>query len=173
MARHVPSAAGCTHGTTRAVVEAQHQLHRHRARGRESPRTRRTTSELLPRGGMKSISGDGAVGGLEVGLEDQRVIAVARVLVASSAAGRMMPAAMFAAAEQRGEAGGGVEARPAEPVDRSVAPDQRRGLAVADERVVFDAAQPRDHHPGNRKRCIQARRVGDAWMNRECEQPSS
>ncbi len=41
-------------------------------------------------------------------------------------------------AEQGREAGVAVEARPAQPVDRAVAVDQRRGLAVADEAVVFD-----------------------------------
>jgi len=46
---------------------------------------------------------------------------------------------MFGIAEQGGEAGVGVEARPAEPVDGTVAPDQRRGLAVADEGIILDA----------------------------------
>src|SRR4051794_27679610 len=42
--------------------------------------------------------------------------------------------------EQRGEAGIGVERGPAQPVDRAVAPDQSRGLAIADQTVIFDLA---------------------------------
>ena len=47
--------------------------------------------------------------------------------------------AVVVRAEQGGEAGTGVEAREAEPVDRALPADQRRGLQVADERVVLDA----------------------------------
>ena len=45
---------------------------------------------------------------------------------------------MLRGAEQGGEAGGGVEPREAEPVDRAVAGDQGASLAVPDQRVVFD-----------------------------------
>ena len=45
---------------------------------------------------------------------------------------------MRGVAEQRREAGRGVEARQAEPVDRAVAADQRSRLRVADDGVVFD-----------------------------------
>ena len=83
---------------------------------------------------------DGAVGGLEVGLEDQRVGAVAaRDARRSARRGAMRQRPCSGVAEQRGEAGAGVEARPAQPVDRAVAADQRGGLAVADQRVVLDA----------------------------------
>ena len=40
--------------------------------------------------------------------------------------------------EQGGEEGRAIEARPAEPVDRAVAGDQRRAAAIADQRVVVD-----------------------------------
>ena len=46
---------------------------------------------------------------------------------------------MLIAAEKRGKTGIGIEARPTEPVDRAIAPDQRGCLAVADQRVIFDA----------------------------------
>ena len=54
--------------------------------------------------------------------------------------GRDQPAAVLVGAEQRGKAGIGIEGRPAQPVDRAVAADQRRGLAVADQSIVFDPA---------------------------------
>jgi hypothetical protein len=41
-------------------------------------------------------------------------------------------------AEQRCETGIGVEGGPAQPIDRSVAADQCRGLAIADQPIVFD-----------------------------------
>src|SRR5438046_6518632 len=45
---------------------------------------------------------------------------------------------MLRAAEQRGKARTRIKARPAEPVDRAVAADKGRRLAVADESIVFD-----------------------------------
>src|SRR5688500_5554252 len=52
---------------------------------------------------------------------------------------RDAPAAVLGRAQERREAGRGIEARPAQPVDRAIARDERGGLAVADQRVVFDA----------------------------------
>src|SRR5262249_42158653 len=46
-------------------------------------------------------------------------------------------------AQQRGEAGSGVEAWEAEPVDRAAALDERRRLQVAQERVVLDQGHQR------------------------------
>ena len=66
------------------------------------------------------------VGGLELGLEDERVRDDSAVRLAWTArGGRELPAAMVGRAEQRGEAGGGIEARKAQPVDRAIAADQR------------------------------------------------
>src|SRR5689334_18784400 len=48
------------------------------------------------------------------------------------------PASIVRAPEQSGETGGRVEPRHAEPVDGTVYPDQRRGLHIADERVILD-----------------------------------
>ena len=49
-----------------------------------------------------------------------------------------LPAAMLRSAQQSGEAGGRIEAWPAQPVDRPVAADQSCGLAVTDQRVIFN-----------------------------------
>ena len=45
---------------------------------------------------------------------------------------------MLTSAEQRGETGIRIEAWRAQPIDRTVASDQRRGARVPDQRVVFD-----------------------------------
>jgi hypothetical protein len=59
------------------------------------------------------------------------------------------PAPVIGRAQQRSEARTGVEARPAEPVDRSGPCDKRRRLAVADQRVVFNPSRclPLDLEP--------------------------
>jgi hypothetical protein len=85
---------------------------------------------------------DGAVGGLELGLEHQRPRAVAAAGLAHLARGCHAPVSVPLVAEQRGEARGRIEARQAEPVDRSVPADQRRRLHVADQAIVLDEHPP-------------------------------
>src|SRR5437870_2819503 len=68
---------------------------------------------------------------------------------------RDLPAAVLLPAEQRGEARARVEPRPTEPIDRPVARDERRRLAIADHRVIFDATRHADLRPG-RRRCSHA-----------------
>src|SRR5262249_5236633 len=53
---------------------------------------------------------------------------------------------MFGLTQQRRKAGFGIEARPAEPIDRTVTPDQRGGAHVSDHRVVFDAGYHAVHY---------------------------
>lgn len=50
---------------------------------------------------------------------------------------------MLFIAEERGKARAGIEAREAEPIDGTIAPDQSGGLAIADQGVVFN----RCHNP--------------------------
>ena len=54
---------------------------------------------------------------------------------------------MLGAAEQVGEAGRAVEARPAQPVDAPVPPDERRRAAVAEEGVILDGERHRRAYP--------------------------
>src|SRR3981081_1477260 len=104
------------------------------------PRTSRTTSEALPRGGMKSIS---ATTPFAVSKRVSRISVLSQYR-----AGRFynifrrldQPSAVPVGAEQGCETGIGIEHWPAQPVDRTVAPDQRRGLAIADQAIVFDSA---------------------------------
>jgi len=48
------------------------------------------------------------------------------------------PVALLEVAQQGAEGAGGVEARQAQPVDVPVATDQRPGVAIADQCIVFD-----------------------------------
>ena len=58
----------------------------------------------------------------------------------TSSAGAISQRPCLCGAEQRRKAGVGIEGRPAQPVDRAVAADQRRGLAIADQPIIFDPA---------------------------------
>ena len=51
---------------------------------------------------------------------------------------RDRPSAVVGGAEEIGETGGRIEARPAKPIDGKVAPDEGGCLAIPDDRVVFD-----------------------------------
>jgi hypothetical protein len=42
-------------------------------------------------------------------------------------------------AKEGGETRWRIKARPAQPVDRTIAPDQGRGMTVTDHRVILDA----------------------------------
>jgi len=76
--------------------------------------------------------------GLEDGLQDQRVGAVTALFAARHRRRGEEPAPVFRLAEQRGEAGAGIEAREATPIDRPVTADQRGRLQVPDQRIVLD-----------------------------------
>ena len=78
---------------------------------------------------------------LEARFEDQRVLAVAACDARRFALRCDAEAAVLRLAEQRRKAGIRVEARPAKPIDRAVARDERCALAVADQRIVFDASR--------------------------------
>src|SRR5712691_5664860 len=51
---------------------------------------------------------------------------------------RDQPSAVPGLAERRGKAGGGIETRQTQPIDRAVAADQRGRGAIADQGIVFD-----------------------------------
>ena len=60
----------------------------------------------------------------------------------ASARGSDDPMAIVGRAEQGRKACAGIEARPTQPIDRTVATDESGGLAVADQGVVFDTGVP-------------------------------
>src|SRR6185437_10710188 len=52
--------------------------------------------------------------------------------------GGNQPAAMLGLAQKSRETRVGIEARHAQPVDRAVAADQSRGMAIPDDGIIFD-----------------------------------
>ena len=103
-----------------------------------SPTTSRTRSEVPLRSGMKSIS---VAAPSSVSNRVSRISVSARYCRLTrkfSGFRRDPPAAVVGAAEQRGKTGIGIEPRPAQPVDRAVARNQRRGFAIADQGIVGD-----------------------------------
>src|SRR5262249_31394370 len=81
---------------------------------------------------------DRALGSVEPRLENEGVWAIAPG-DAKRLARRDLPMTVLACAKQGGKTRIGIEARPAQPVDRAIARDQRRRLAIANQAVVFDA----------------------------------
>jgi hypothetical protein len=79
-----------------------------------------------------------AVLGLEGGLEDQGFGPVTPRHLRVAVARRNLPMAVVRLAQQRGETGARIEPRPAQPIDRAAIGHERGGLAVPDQRVVFD-----------------------------------
>src|SRR5205823_12676576 len=79
---------------------------------------------------------------LEGCLQDQGIAAIAARCL-GGIFGSDEPPAVLRLAEERGETGIGIKTRHAEPVDRAVTPDESRGLAVPDQRVILDAKRHR------------------------------
>jgi hypothetical protein len=71
-------------------------------------------------------------------VEHQRIAAVAALHGRVISSGSQAPPAVVTVAEQGGETGSRIEAWQAQPVDRPVSADARRGLRVADHGVVLD-----------------------------------
>ena len=75
---------------------------------------------------------------LEARLQDQRVGLISPCYPGRSVLCGNEPAAVFRRAEESRETGIRIKPRPTQPIDGAIATDQRRCLAVADERVVFN-----------------------------------
>ncbi len=139
-----------------AIFEPDHQLHRH-------PHPAATSDHQAHQGRVavpwrhEVDDRDRALCGFDVGLQDQRALAVASRRAGDRGGRGDAPTAVLGTAEQGGEAGAGVEARPAQPVDRAVARDQRRGLAVADDGVILQ----RRRHPGPRRYTVATGVAGE------------
>ena len=121
----------------RAVVEADHELHPHldaTANPFDDPHEIRLR---LARRHEVDEANRSAVG-LELGLEDEGVVAIPAARRTELARRLNRPVSVLGAAEKRGEERSGVEAGKAEPVDRTVSADEGRRLEVADQPVVLD-----------------------------------
>jgi hypothetical protein len=112
-----------------------------------------------------------AVRGLPDGLQEQAVLAVAAVDDACLALRGHRPGAVRVVADEAREARGRVEPGQAEPVDRPVAADERRGSGIADERVVFDRSGhrgpsfPRTHDSFGRSEERRPQRVTSVQLS--------
>ncbi len=147
----------------RAVVEAEHELHPHRHAPLE-PLDDPDDVGIVAAWRHEVGHANAAVLGVEVELVDERALPVAALDALDLAVGREQPAAVALVPEQRGEARARVEAREAEPVDRAVAPDERRRLQVADQPVVLD---PHQSPPvRERKRRFAARSKACSYASR-------
>ena len=124
-------------GHDRAVVEAEDELHPHLDASADSFDDPHEIGLRLARR-HEVDEPHGAVVGLELGLEDERVAAVLAARRAELAGGLDRPVAVLRVAEQCGEERARVEARQAQPVDGAVTAHERGGLEVADEPVVLD-----------------------------------
>ena len=103
-----------------------------------TPSTLRYTRGRWCRGGMKSVTRTRAAGRVPFLDQDQGALPVGAAGGRPARLGRQQPAAVVRRTEQGGEAGGGVEAGHAQPVERTVPPHQGRRMGVTDQGVVFD-----------------------------------
>ncbi len=138
--RRSPVAAVCAAhpGHDPPVVEAQPQLHAHRDGAVEALDDAYDVGRPVRRR-HEVDDADRPVGGLDSrsrGRASRRGSGGGRACTDPSGAIRQRP--LSSLAEEGGEAGGRVEARQAQPVDGSVAADERGGVQVSHERVILD-----------------------------------
>ena len=126
----------------RAVPEAHDQLHPHRHPATISHHDAKHVRALAV-DGHQVEDGDAALLGLELGLEDERAVAVAAAHPLHSSGRRQQPAAVVRRPQERGERRIRVEARETEPIDRPVLGDEREAAEVGNDGVVFDARRHR------------------------------
>ena len=128
-------------GADRAVVRPQRQLHPHRHPAAQAFDDAHDARRPVAAPRHEVDHPDLAVLGLELGLEDQAARPVAAGPETPLPARREQPAPVLLVAQERRQAGGRIEAGQAEPVDRAVAPDQRRRPHVTDQRIVLEQHQ--------------------------------
>ena len=138
-----PPSLGAPHPRDHAAeVEAQDELHRTLTRPSRQ-RATRTMSGASSRIGIESTTCRTPSAVWKSVSSTSVPCAVAPLGTPHVVCRGEQPAPVRLVAEQRGEAGGRVEARQAEPVDRAVVADERRRLGVADQRVVLDPQRHR------------------------------
>ena len=124
-------------GDDRPVVEPDDQLHPHgdpAATPHDDPHEVRRLAARRHEVDHR----DRPVVGLVVGLEHQGPVPIAAIDLPHLARRGQEPSPVLGGPQQGGEAGPRIEVREAEPVDRPVAGDQGRRLAVADQGIVLD-----------------------------------
>src|SRR5690349_4129339 len=117
-----------------AVLTADHQLHSQLDPPALAPDETGEVGACLAAAHAVD-QGDGAICCFETGFQDQRALAISAGNLGISF-WRDLPSPILWSAQQSGKAGRRVKARQGEPVDRTIAPHQRRALAIPDNRVV-------------------------------------
>src|SRR5439155_6359140 len=84
---------------------------------------------------------DGAFVRFELGFENERVVAIAARHFSRLTPWGDEPATVLRFAQERGEAGPGVETRQAEPIDRAIFAHERRRVAIANQSVILNVAR--------------------------------
>ncbi|MCY1520353.1 hypothetical protein D9M68_551280 [compost metagenome] len=121
-----------------AVVEAQHQLHVHlHVPGFAAHDAHHVRAFVVVAERHEVEQRGRARGGLVARFQHGGIGHVAPRNARGLAVRGDAPASMALVAEQRREAGGRIEVRQAEPIDRAVPRDQRGGEHIPDESVVF------------------------------------
>jgi hypothetical protein len=132
-----------------AVVKPKHELGRHL----HPPAQPLHDSDEMTRAALAQRheidESDAAVRRLERRLQDQRIAAIATADHRIGIARGDAPMSVVRTTEQGCEDRTGIETRPAQPIDRAGTAHQRRGLAVADQSVIFDELR---HDPMRRRR---------------------
>ena len=160
-------ACGCTHGTTRAVVEADDRAPCASGPAADALDDPARRSRRSRRGGMQSTTRDGAGGRLELGLEDQRVVAIPAPDVADAVPRREQPpcrapASPSSAAKQAGESNRGRQSQSIEPLR----PTSAAVSHVADQRVVLDSHGATSRGAAAMPRCPSLLRHGSTRNGR-------
>ena len=121
----------------RAIVEAQHEFAAHGELPAPPGHDAHEMVRPLPHRHEVDQRGR-AIRGFEIGLQDERIVAVAAGDARIWIGGSDPPAAVLRRAEQGCETGRRVETGPAQPVNGAVAANQSRRLAIANDGIVFD-----------------------------------
>ena len=88
---------------------------------------------------MLERSGASGILGFETGLKNEGVAPIASRHPRCFVARGDFPAPVLLRAKERCKAGLRIEARPAEPIDRTIAADESGGLLVPDQRIILNA----------------------------------
>lgn len=112
-----------------AVVEPQPQVHAHGHAARQALDDAHHVRRVAAQRHAVHHSHLALVG-VPVALQDQGVVAVAAVGGRAAGRGSQQPPSGLLVVQEGGEAGGGVEAGQAEPVDGAVAADQGGGVQI-------------------------------------------
>jgi hypothetical protein len=122
-----------------AVVEPQPQLHPHPHPARHAGDQPDDVGGLTTRGHAVGDP-DRALGRVPLAVQHEGLGPVRAPGAGAAGGWSEQPPARGLVPQQRGEAGGGVEPGQAQPVDRPVPAHQGRGVQVAEQPVVLDAA---------------------------------